>query len=519
MRSKKSLLSALTSLLPLIACSCNTPPARYVDAVPWAIRQHGIHDAKSQPVKGQPGLRMDAVLLDRLNVCASQMDLAEMKSQAIELFHDAHQLALSSTAVELARLDDATWAELAKRYYGARVLIGDAEKQQLADVFRRETETHIWFLCREIDQATSTQEVHRILNRVREQTEESAKTAGRTGRSVAFALFAVPSRIAQNSIHANEATCQLDQAFESAIRYVPTDGGSASPSIASSVTDAGHWQLLQRYAPIIVQEQCGDIEYPASFDLIGEVRANNDESIDIETTRPAVYCYTRKILVGARPHLQLIYAIWYPAHPKLREPVDPEEGKIDGATVRITLDSQMRPAILETLNNCGCHHRMYPVKSLDERAAGEFGSPLKGKSYAIEQDVTSKYDVIIPKLIDPALGARPIVRCRAGTHAVVDVDFVNVWDGEPQFESREYRVASYDELEMLRAPNGRTTSMFESNGLVRGAQRLEGTLFAPLGMLNAGQPRQRGTQLINWDQFDFDDPRLFEKTVRLPSDF
>jgi hypothetical protein len=38
-------------------------------------------------------------------------------------------------------------------------------------------------------------------------------------------------------------------------------------------------------------------------------------------------------------------------------------------------------------------------------------------------------------------------------------------------------------------------------------------------MLNAGQPRQRGTQLINWDQFDFDDPRLFEKTVRLPSDF
>ena len=519
MRSKKSLLSALASSLLLIACSCNAPPARYVDGVPWAIRQQGIHDAKSQPVKGQPGLRMDAVLLDRLKVVMLQPDLAEMKSQAIELIHDAHQLALSSTAVELARLDDTTWAKLAKRYYGARVPIGDAEKQQLTDVFRRETETHIWFLSREIDEATSTQEVHKILNRVREQTEESVKTAGRTGRSIAFAVFAIPSKIAQSSIHADEATCQPDQAFESAIRYVPTDSDSASPSIASSVTDSRYWQLLQRYAPIIVQEQRGDSEYPPSFDLIGEVRANTDESIDIETTRPAIYCYTRKIFVGVRPHLQLVYAIWYPAHPKLRQPVDPEEGKVDGATVRITLDSQMRPAILETLNNCGCHHRMYPVQSLNERAADEFGAPLKGKSYAIEQNVTSKYDVIIPKLIDPTRGARPIVRCRAGTHAVVDVDFVDVWSDEPQFESREYRVASYDELEMLRAPNGRTTSMFESNGLVRGARRLEGTLFTPLGMLSAGQPRQRGTQLINWDQFDFDDPRLFEKTVRLPSDF
>ena len=57
------------------------------------------------------------------------------------------------------------------------------------------------------------------------------------------------------------------------------------------------------------------------------------------------------------------------------------------------------------------------------------------------------------------------------------------------------------------------------NGLVRGAERLEGTLFKPLGMLNAGQPRQRGTQLIQWDQYDLDDPRLLEKTLRLPASF
>jgi hypothetical protein len=74
-------------------------------------------------------------------------------------------------------------------------------------------------------------------------------------------------------------------------------------------------------------------------------------------------------------------------------------------------------------------------------------------------------------------------------------------------------------LEHLRTPNGKTVSMFLDNGLVRGAERLEGAIFTPLGMLSAGQPRQRGTQLINWDQFDFDDPRLLERTLRLPAAF
>jgi len=457
---------------------------------------------------------MDAVLLDRLSVAMAETELPAMKSQATALIHDSHRLATSSTNAELARLDDAGWRELARRYYNAHIPIGDAEKQQLTEGFHRETELQVWLLSREIDDAPDIQSVRAILTRLRDETEESVKTAGRAGRSVALAMFVLPSKIAQNSIHENEPACQPDEPFESVIRYTP-----AASTGKQSEMDARDWELLNRFAPIVVQERLSDPEYPATFDLIGQVRANNDNSIEIDTQHPAIYSYTRTILVGSKPHLQLIYALWYPAHPKLREPVDPEEGKIDGATVRITLDSQFRPTIFETLNNCGCHHRIYAARSLEERAQAEFGAPLAGKSYALEQDVKGKYDLIIPKLIDAGNGVRPIVRCRAGTHAAVDVDFVDVWGSEPVFDSREYSVVSYDELEMLRRPDGRTTSMFESNGLVRGAQRLEGTIFTPLGMLSAGQPRQRGTQLINWDKFDFDDPRLFEKTLRLPSAF
>ena len=54
---------------------------------------------------------------------------------------------------------------------------------------------------------------------------------------------------------------------------------------------------------------------------------------------------------------------------------------------------------------------------------------------------------------------------------------------------------------------------------LRGAERREGFLLSGLGMLSAGQPRERGTQMIHFDQYDFDDPHLLEEFLRLPSSF
>ena len=85
--------------------------------------------------------------------------------------------------------------------------------------------------------------------------------------------------------------------------------------------------------------------------------------------------------------------------------------------------------------------------------------------------------------------------------------------------TQAYTLVPYEELEHLPLGDGRFTSMFYDNGLVRGAQRAEGIFFTPIGILSAGQPRQRGTQLIHWDHWDFDDPHLFEKTLRLPGGF
>ena len=84
--------------------------------------------------------------------------------------------------------------------------------------------------------------------------------------------------------------------------------------------------------------------------------------------------------------------------------------------------------------------------------------------------------------------------------------------------SRSYRLEPYETLTRLPLGNG-IASMFGSDGLVHNAGRREGWLFAPTGMLSAGQPRQLGTMKIRMDAYDFDDPRLLERNLRLPDSF
>lgn len=505
--------------LALLSGCASKPPPRFADGVIWTAHKHKVYDAKTQEVNGQPGLRMDAVLLDRLDTAMKQQELSEAKSQSLALLDDAHATAMQSTGGELARLSDAAWADMVKRYFSADATVDDSVKQQLAEAFRKETDLQVWFLRRQIEQASDLSQVRAVLGQVKKETRESIKTAGRAGRAAPYALLVLPSKLVQGSIHEQEPACQLDGKFEAVVHFSPPPDPTHPVGRTLSPSEARHWDALLKHAPLFVQEEASEISYPAEDDAIGEVRAEDDGAIQIDTQRPVVYGYTRTVLLGDVPHVQLIYAIWYPEHPKLRTPVDPEAGKIDGATIRITLDSKLRPAVVETLNNCGCHHRIYPASWLEEQASQEYGRPIEGKLHAIERDVKGKYDLIIPKLIDPSADERPIVRCRAGTHAVVDVDFIDRRTDEPVSLTRAYELRSYDELEQLRTPNGRTVSMFLDNGLVRGAERLEGAIFTPLGMLSAGQPRQRGTQLINWDQFDFDDPRLLERTLRLPRSF
>lgn len=506
----------LVATLGALGAGC--APTQFREAIPYTTARHHATDAKLQRVKHYPCLRADADLIEELDFAlAERQDLGIAQERALAFLDASHRAALASTRNELDRMSDAGWNEIHHRYDQGRAA---AAAEARSDVWRRfvaDTDTQHQDLRSRVEQARSVHDVHAVLKPIRAGVEPSIKTAGRFGRAAPWFLFSVPSLLTVKTIHDHEYRGPQDAAFNSAVRYVP--GGTRPESDSAPEGQDENWALLEQYAPVVVQEQpAADAPYDARVDQIGRVQAADEIHVETDPSQPSVYGYSRRIRIDGHEHLQLIYTQWYPEHPKLKKG-DPEQGHLEGTTLRITLDQQRRPALFETVYNCGCYHRLYPSQELEAASRQQFGEPEKGKQFAIERNVPGKIDMIVPKAVDAVETARPVVRARAGWHGIVDVAMTEAGHQSEVVEMRKYVLRPYAELERLELGNGRYTSMFQDNGLVKGAQRLEGVFFTPIGILSAGQPRQRGTQLIHWDHYDFDDPQLFTRTLRLPGDF
>lgn len=307
-----------------------------------------------------------------------------------------------------------------------------------------------------------------------------------------------------------------DPEFERFLIYAPDNGSSA---LADPRPEDNMKSLLQRYAPIIVQEIPVDPDYAPQSDLIGALEWSREwDQIYVNVRQPVVYAYAQTRTIKGTPHRQLIYTHYYPEHPKLKF-FDAEAGEIEGLTLRITLDSSCQPLVFETIYNCGCYHRLYVTEKLEAAARRDFGDPLKGKGFSIEKKVPGKIDLIVlEKLPDRLEGRRPVLYCWGAYHlpgkAAIGLDSVPL-EGEC-LGSKIYRLEPYRKLEIMTDPD-HPSSVFDRDGLVRGADRMEAYLLAPTGIFHAGTPRQRGTQLIHFDQEDFEDPKLFEEHLRWPS--
>jgi hypothetical protein len=449
----------------------------------------GVRDARAQRIKGYWGLRSDAALTARLDAAMTESDLNKAREHALVFLTGAGDLATQTRELEVARLNAADQAQAAPLLTAEQA----QGQEQLAQ------------LRRQVEQADNVESLRQALQPVRRGMEKPVSQQGRFLRALPLALFTIPSALTVAQMHHKEWRGELDANFAAAVRYTP--GGSLGD------------ELLDRYAPIIVQEWLDQTPYPPLDNRFGEVSLNDHRRPVIDPTKPAVYAYRRQVLINGHEHTQLTYTHWYPEHPKLKS-FDPEAGKVEGVTLRITLDDQQKPAVFETLYNCGCYHRTYPVASLESAAQAQAGPPQKGKKFAIERNLPNKIDLIVPKVVDDSGPAgRPVIRCRAGWHAIVDVAFDQAKHAGETTCDEVYTLHRYDELERLPNSDGGVTSLFYDNGLVRDAQRIEGFFFVPIGMLSAGQPRQRGTQLIHWDQHDFDDPQLLTRALRLPEGF
>jgi len=496
-------------LVPAVLIGCQPHPQTLSGGLQRAAVRGHVRDAHLGYVDGHPALRTDDASLQQLELALGAEALPDAKAHAMRFLDAAQAQALAAAEREWFQLAGPAREKLAARY-----LEPDRGDEALGRI-RLEIDRDAAELETQIDAAKDMASLRAVLTPLHEDTEVPVKHQGRLARMLPWLLFTPFSKGQMNEIYEDEYRGNADVAFDQAVVYRPsrsTDGVDDDDEAS---------ELLQRYAPIIVQETTpADAAYDPAVDRIGHVVAANADHIDVLTNAAQVYAYSRDVIIDGASHRQLTYTHWYPKHPALK-PKDPEAGHIEGVTFRITLDRAQQPAIFETLSNCGCYHRLYPTDRLEASALSAFGGVVSGKKLAIERAVPGRKDLIVPNAVETGgdAQAHPVIRVRSGWHGIVDVGYRVDKHPEERHATTRYTLQPYDRLEALPTPDGGVTSMFYDNGLVKEAQRREGVYFTPAGVLSAGQPRQRGTQLIHWDDWDFDDPSLFEQALRLPERF
>ncbi len=249
-------------------------------------------------------------------------------------------------------------------------------------------------------------------------------------------------------------------------------------------SDADIETLAAMFAPLIRQDQLH------SYDRIGEV-VWQDGHIRVDFKYPTVYYYVTHARFKGEPVLQLNYVFWYSARNGPNSPWI-ERGNLDGLTVRISLDNDGAPFMVDIMNTCGCYHFYVPDK---KRVKQILASP-------------GEIDAFVPRWMPELFPEKRLnIQVNSGWHQVVHIG------AEKQPSAfQAYRLAAYDQLEMLPHPDRTTESIFDSRGIAKDSERLEFILFFPMGIPDVGSMRQRGHHAVKLvGRSDFEDPELFDK--------
>ena len=246
----------------------------------------------------------------------------------------------------------------------------------------------------------------------------------------------------------------------------------------------GEKKLVLSFAPVFIQDVV------ASYDCLGRVVWKGD-SVDIDPGKPTVYYYTSHAFLKGEPILQINYVIWYSERAGERSP-SIELGHLDGLTARVSLDAQGKVFMVDVVNDCGCYHFFAPEQERVDRILPRF----------------LRFDAFIGQWV-PAVqsGERLGIRINSGWHQVQ-----RLISARDLTDSIPYALMPYDVLEALPHEDGRTESIFDSSGIVKGSARAERFILFSMGIPSVGSMRQRGhhaIELIGKDHFD--NPYLFDQ--------
>lgn len=242
--------------------------------------------------------------------------------------------------------------------------------------------------------------------------------------------------------------------------------------------------LVVVFAPVFVQDVAGP------YDCMGRV-VWDGHRLDVDSEFPTVYYYLSWAFLKQEAVLQINYVIWFGARGGRSAPWM-ERGHLDGLTIRVSLDKQGQPFMVDVMNNCGCYHFFSPDKESVER--------VLSKPFAL--------DPFVPQWL-PAIPSekRLGIRINSGWHQVERLIVVAT-----PLEGTAYDLVPYHILEALPRKDGSTESMFDAKGIAKGSDRIEPFILFSCGIPSVGAMRQRGNHPIALTGREhFDDPYLFDR--------
>ena len=241
--------------------------------------------------------------------------------------------------------------------------------------------------------------------------------------------------------------------------------------------------LLAAFAPVV------ELERDASHNRIGTPVWERPGQPTVNVSQPRVYGDIAHTRFAGSTVTQLHYVFWFTSRPK-SNPLDLLGGRLDGMTLRITLDADGQPVLLESTHNCGCYHQHYPLQDLRARQPSNYAEP----------------PLVLDSAGPPTAARRLTVTLRDRSHYLRRVYLSEAAPAQAG-QAQEYLLSDYDELRSLVAGEGHR-SLFESDGLVTGTARDERVLFWVSGVPSPGAMRQLGrhpTAFVGRRHFDAPD--------------
>lgn len=447
------------------------------------IGEAGVRDASMAPVRGFPYLRTNRFLA----ALGSRVSNDEQEGQWLDLLRGAD---LESRRKEVMSLPDAevrkAWGSKASDPHRAGLMEHVAvcsERLYAHDRSSPQFLDHVKAGARVPDEYSTGMRIvglhplasvpvalvtQKVRNRVRKWYEGDMDQLPVRGKLTRY----VPERMPLVS----------SEPLEKRIRRA-----SANPLSVPLLEREEQEDLLRLHAPELLVDVAGPYDRPGALSRVsGGPRVDGDD--------PAVYAYVSHAFLRGKPVLQCSYVVWFPARAGPGSPWI-ERGSLDGLTIRISLDLQGKPFMVDIMNNCGCYHFFVP----DRRAV------------ALVLSRPAALDSFVPQwLPDLAEDQRIGVRINSGWHQVERVYAATV--GEGRGSDITYRLPPYEHLESQPTPDGRHESVFNDRGIVEGSRRIEPFIFFPMGIPSVGSMRQRGRHAIDLiGREHFDNPHLFDE--------